>query len=386
MRPPLLDLRVWRADPERFARSLRHACHRVGFFQLRHDLPPAVPALMLQRARDFFDLPAADKESICYSRSPAFRGYMAQGAENTAGAADLREQVELAPDEPPAPPRALPPHERLRGPNQWPAAMPALRPAVEEYVHRMVALCDELSEALCLALRLPQGALRPLLHPSPHWQLKLARYIPVARNSAAGGVAATAGDELPLGVGAHTDSGFLTLVLQDGGGGLQAWSRGAWVDVPPGGPDTLVCNLGEVAQLISDGYFLATPHRVIRPRTDRYSVPFFHNPRLGAEVLPMRMPAELEWEREAEYERGGRLCWVRATARANCVLCFWSPLGPTLRPLPPASCPCTSINVSPFTPRAQPTPRHALPNPTPRTTASTLCQLCANTMLLQQYK
>lgn len=314
LRPPLLDIRAWRTDPERFARSLRHACHRIGFFQLRHDLPPAVPASMLQCARDFFALPAADKGSICYSRSPAFRGYMGQGVENTAGAADLREQVELAPDEPPAPPRALPPYERLRGPNQWPGAMPALRPTVEGYVERMAGLCDELSDALCLALRLPQGALRSVLYPAPHWQLKLARYSPVARSSAGGGAGAWDEAGAPLGVGAHTDSGFLTLVLQDGGGGLQAWSRGGWVDVPAGGPDILVCNLGEVAQLVSGGYLLATPHRVLRPPAARYSVPFFYNPRLGAEILPLQLPEELPWEREVEFERGGRLCWVRAPA------------------------------------------------------------------------
>jgi len=277
MRLPLLDIRTWRTDPRRFADALRHACHKIGFFQLRHDLPPAVPAKLLLTARDFFALPDAEKRAICYSHSPAFRGYMACGMENTSGTTDLREQIELARDGPRAPARAMPPHERLRGPNQWPARVPAMRPAVDEYVGHMLGLCDELSEALCVSLDLKPGALRPLLQPAPHWQLKLAGYSPTVPAPAAGsagseprraptateddcesreGSSSREGsdgslredgsevDPLSLGCGAHTDSGFLTLVLQDGSSGLQAWSRGEWVDVPPAGPDVLVCNLG----------------------------------------------------------------------------------------------------------------------------------------------
>ena len=44
----------------------------------------------------------------------------------------------------------------------------------------------------------------------------------------------------------HTDHGFLTLLLQDGGGGLQARNRaGAWIDVPPI-PHSLVINTGRL--------------------------------------------------------------------------------------------------------------------------------------------
>ena len=106
-----------------------------------------------------------------------------------------------------------------------------------------------------------------------------------------------------VGVGAHTDSGFLTLLLQNDVGGLQVQpSDGRWVDVPPAGAGVLVCNLGEVAELASAGYLKATPHRVLSSGRARVSVPFFYNPRLEAVVRPLALPAELEWERE-EGER-----------------------------------------------------------------------------------
>jgi isopenicillin N synthase-like dioxygenase len=51
---------------------------------------------MLQQARQFFNSPLKEKLSISYESSPAFRGYMALGVENTAGRMDQREQVEYA--------------------------------------------------------------------------------------------------------------------------------------------------------------------------------------------------------------------------------------------------------------------------------------------------
>ena len=90
-----------------------------------------------------------------------------------------------------------------------------------------------------------------------------------------------------MGVGAHTDSGWLTMLLQDDSGGLQAFTRGEWTDVPPLGLECVVVNLGEVAEMLSGGYLLATPHRVLLPRARRLSVPYFYNPALEASVGPL---------------------------------------------------------------------------------------------------
>lgn len=75
-----------------------------------------------------------------------------------------------------------------------------------------------------------------------------------------------------VGVGEHTDYGYLTILKQDGVGGLQAktpqrTTRGGkdktemvWVDVPPM-PNTFVVNLGDALQHNTGGLFLATTHR-----------------------------------------------------------------------------------------------------------------------------
>ena len=87
MRFPLPDIRAWRASPRAFAAELREASHRTGFFLLRHDLPSGLPERVFAEARRFFAAPAEAKAALDYAQSPAFRGYMRLGVENTAGKA-----------------------------------------------------------------------------------------------------------------------------------------------------------------------------------------------------------------------------------------------------------------------------------------------------------
>jgi len=77
---------------------------------------------------------------------------------------------------------------------------------------------------------------------------------------------------------------------------------------PPSEPS----NLGEHTEILSNGYFLATPHRVLRNSSGktRTSVPLFYNPRLDARISPV-VPtvgeSSLPWERPDRNKKHWRM-------------------------------------------------------------------------------
>jgi isopenicillin N synthase-like dioxygenase len=94
----------------------------------------------------------------------------------------------------------------------------------------------------------------------------------------------------------HVDSGFLTLLAQDGVSGLQARHRdGTWLDVPPtdGG---LAVNFGKVLERWCGGRIKATEHRVIGNGCERMSIPFFYEARADAEIRPLPMDGAASFE------------------------------------------------------------------------------------------
>lgn len=311
---PLLNIQQYYDNPSAFVEKLRSACHNVGFFLLQHDIEPRLVQEQLDETRKFFQQPLEDKLSISYHNSPSFRGFMRIGVENTAGAVDLREQIEYAAVyAAKAQEKPWPVYERLKATeNPWPHSFqPTLQTATEAYVPECRRIADCLRDALCLALGVGKEALDPLFGTTttqqrpqqgeeeedpPHWVLKLISY-PVVQKAKDNDE-----DGNSFGVGAHCDTNFLTLVLQDDVGGLQVFSEGDWIDVPSRlGNNVLVCNLGEQAEILSGGYFRATPHRVL-PNLNgskaRISVPLFYNPLLSATIEPIvARDHPLQWER-----------------------------------------------------------------------------------------
>jgi isopenicillin N synthase-like dioxygenase len=85
----------------------------------------------------------------------------------------------------------------------------------------------------------------------------------------------------------HVDSGLVTLLMQDGVSGLQGRTRaGDFVDVPVQ-DDTLVVNFGRLLELWSGGRIRATEHQVLGSAHERYSFPFFYEPRVDARIAPL---------------------------------------------------------------------------------------------------
>jgi len=328
---PLLDIALYHSNRSAFVEELRKACHNVGFFLLKHNIAPnRLPKEVLDEGRQFFQRSLDEKNMISYEHNPAFRGYMPLGVENTAGQLDNREQIEYAVEYPlhaqglNVYTKAWPAYHRLKSaPNPWPTSFqPSLQPKTMDYVQNVCQVADCLRDSLCLAMDLDPKVLEHKFNSSslsseasndlhrkdevPHWVVKMISY-PTNDASNEESKDRSRSPSPIQGVGAHTDTNFLTLVLQDNeeeeDGGLQVFSQGDWINVPTHhGTDVLICNLGEQAETWSRGYFLATPHRVLmksRIRKPRISLPLFYNPCLSATMEPLEESSvkHLKWDR-----------------------------------------------------------------------------------------
>ncbi|MBB6408990.1 isopenicillin N synthase family dioxygenase [Mesorhizobium sangaii] len=287
---PVLDLsRLEQGASEHrtFLQDLRTAARDVGFFYLSgHGISASETDEVLDASRRFFALPETDKLAIEMVKSSQFRGYTRAGGELTKGAADWREQLDIGVERQPIPQGpGIAPWTRLQGPNQWPSALPDLKPALLAWQTRATAVAIRLLKAFALSLDQPEDAFDAIYRDSPNHRMKIVRYP---------GRDATDGDQ---GVGAHKDGGFLTLLLQDDNKGLQVEYDGSWVNVDPL-PGTLVVNIGELLELASNGYLRATVHRVVTPPAgvERISVPFFFSARLDATIPLLNLPEELAAE------------------------------------------------------------------------------------------
>jgi isopenicillin N synthase-like dioxygenase len=283
---PVLDLSLLDQGEEAaaaFRADLRRATHEVGFFYLTGTgVAPELEARLHDAARTFFALPDEAKLEIENVKSPHFRGYTRVGGERTQGLVDWREQIDIGPERPAVAGPDAPDYAVLVGPNLWPSAQPELRAIAEEWTTILSRVARTLLRAWAEAL----GA--PATYFEDHFGeaqtlLKIVRY------------PGSSAPEPQQGVGAHKDSGVLTLLwVEPGKGGLQVERDGGWVDAPAI-PGTFVVNIGELLEHATGGYLTATNHRVVSPRApeDRISVPFFFNPSLDAELPPIELPAEL---------------------------------------------------------------------------------------------
>lgn len=277
---PVIDLAPWFAGSPRqrleLCGEIGRVGHRTGFFYIvNHGVPDALTAEYLAALKAFFALPRAAKESIDKRHSPQFRGWEAFGSELTNNRVDDREQIDIGVDRE-AIANPDPYYLALIGPNQWPAPelLPGFRDIVGDYFARLADLSRQVLRMMSLSLGLDEMHIERVFGANPSPYLKMIRY-PRTRTGGQG-------------VGVHKDSGFLTLLLQDAQAGLEAQANDdSWYRVDPL-PGSLVVNTGELLQLVTHNYFIATPHRVVnRGDQARYSSAFFYSPDLGTRLDPL---------------------------------------------------------------------------------------------------
>ncbi|MFT6433058.1 MAG: isopenicillin N synthase-like dioxygenase [Candidatus Azotimanducaceae bacterium] len=105
-----------------------------------------------------------------------------------------------------------------------------------------------------------------------------------------------------LGAGAHTDYGMITLLFQNGVGGLQVQDEGEWVDVDPV-DGAIVVNTGDLMERWTNGRFKSTLHRVqpLIGNSSRYSIAMFVDPDTATPVEVLQ--SCITGDSPAKYEK-----------------------------------------------------------------------------------
>lgn len=282
---PIIDLAPLaegsQAGEARVGAAIHAACTGPGFFYVRnHGVPDAVIRGAAEAARRFFHLPAEVKRNT--RANMLHRGWHAAGGAVMKGAKkpDLKEFYSMGLDLPADHPAVLA-GEKLRGPNQWPAELPELRPAMEAYFAAIGDTGARLLRAVAAGLGLDPGFF------APHYRL------PLQRTQAIFYPPQPPEDEDVFGLAAHTDFGCITLLWQDSSGGLEVRERqgGAWIPAPPI-PGTLVVNVGDLLGRWSNDRFASTPHRVRNlSGHERMSIATFYDPDFAAPIDPRALGA-----------------------------------------------------------------------------------------------
>jgi isopenicillin N synthase-like dioxygenase len=264
------------ADCSRVASQIQAACRERGFFYVTgHDVPAGLLRRLEAASAEFFALPLEDKLEIAMERGGrAWRGFFPVGAELTSGQPDLKEGLYFGAELADADPRVragVP----LHGRNLFPRQVPELRPLVLSYLDAMTLLGQAVLRGVALSLGLDAGYFAAGYTADPTILFRIFSYPPSPPRADGWGVAE------------HTDYGLLTLLAQDSNGGLQVAAPEGWTDAPPI-PGTFVCNIGDMLERLTGGWYRSTPHRVRNlSGRSRLSFPFFLDPGFTAEVPPL---------------------------------------------------------------------------------------------------
>ncbi|KAG9441526.1 hypothetical protein H6P81_017380 [Aristolochia fimbriata] len=235
---PIIDLEgvLEREDRRReIVKEIGEVLETWGFFQvINHGVPQRVLDEMIQGVRRFNE--EAEEEKVAfYTRDQQKRvGFVSNFDLYRSKVANWRDTLycRITPD--------------FTGPHELPKSC---RDIFMEYSKHMKDVGDTMFALLSEVLGLKPNYFHEMGCMDGH--LLLTHYYPSCPEP-----------DITIGTSKHTDTGFLTLLLQDNIGGLQVLHDDlGWVDVPPV-HGALVVNIADLLQLVTNDKFRSVVHRV----------------------------------------------------------------------------------------------------------------------------
>jgi isopenicillin N synthase-like dioxygenase len=267
----------------------------MGFFYIKnHGIPEDVTQDAYEACLAFFRQDMETKMKATYENAKWDNGYRAPDTQrlNPYEGIDVRESFSYLYD-PLYDPAvgeegldAIPEEVKRHLHNEeYPWEKTSNLPRLKESMVKHIGECLKLARALTRCFALSLGLEETIFDDKvkyPDASYGLNYYPPIAQKSTeTTGSTATMlqdndGDEDRVSIGSHTDFQLFTILWQDSHGGLQVLNKqGQWLRAKPI-DGTLVVNLGDFMQRITNDAYISTVHRARNySGKERVSIPFF---------------------------------------------------------------------------------------------------------------
>ncbi|WP_158970901.1 isopenicillin N synthase family oxygenase [Paraglaciecola sp. L3A3] len=261
---PIVDISLLSSadlsERKKVAEQLGKAASEVGFLYITgHGISADIINRLKDKTREYFLQPLDTKMTDYIGNSINHSGYVPEGEEQPDAEStmvDNKEAYDVNCDF-----LAETGRRPMLGPNQW-SELAGFKEDIKAYYDEAIALSHRLFKGFALALGLAEDTFESIVT-SPPSQLRLIHY-PYNEIS----------PENRPGIGAHTDYECFTILLPTAPGLEVLNGAGDWIDVPLV-DGAFVINIGDMLEILSNGNFVATAHRVRKVAEERYSFPLF---------------------------------------------------------------------------------------------------------------
>ena len=244
---------------------LSEALSDHGFFSItQHGLSKGLVDSCYKSSKAFFDLDYKIKNTYSSVGSKGARGYTPKGIETAVGEkiADQKEFWHHGPLIDETYDKNIPENLNI-------SQVPEFNKHFDQLYIELHNIGSRVLSVIALSLGLDQNYFNSWIEKG-NSLLRSIHYPPVETKSN------------PHRARAHEDINLITLLIGAEEGGLEVLSKdGSWIKVEPS-TDAIVCNIGDMMQLVTEKQLKSTTHRVIQDEVveskPRYSIPFFLHP------------------------------------------------------------------------------------------------------------
>ncbi len=244
---------------------LSDALEDHGFFSItEHGLSNKLVDKCYQLSKQFFDLEYEIKNKYSSVGSKGARGYTPKGIETAVGenVPDQKEFWHHGPVVDDTFDQKIPKNIIIE-------EMPEFNKYYDELYLELHKIGSRVLSVIALSLEIDKNFFTPWIEKG-NSLLRSIHYPPVDSNLN------------PHRARAHEDINLITLLIGAEEGGLEVLNKdGSWIKVSPSS-EAIVCNIGDMMQLVTDKKLKSTTHRVIQDKLTeskpRYSIPFFLHP------------------------------------------------------------------------------------------------------------